>query len=176
MQQLILFLTFLKCLTSYPITPPGKSSIVRIHTKGVLPLESDVLLPYSIIQKIYSQQLANPHYKAKIQAVIRPQNNAFRKVRKSRNNLIPKHKQNIKGHIHFQRDRLNARIFKLYDNDGEYLMNLKYPAEAPLSAIQPSIVNTTTVYVDDVKSSRNGGRNRKRLSKKMVQHVWINLK
>lgn len=173
MQQLILFLTFIKCLTSYPITPPGKPSIIRIHTKGVSPLESDVLLPYSIIQKIYSQQLTNPHYKAKIQAVIRPQNKVIRKYRKSRNNFIKPKPKPLKGHIHFQRDRLNARTFKLYDNDGEYIMNLKYPEHAPLSAIKPSIVNTTTMYVDDVKSSRNG---RKRLSKKLVQHVWINLK
>ncbi|KAM7350367.1 uncharacterized protein ACRADG_008978 [Cochliomyia hominivorax] len=174
MLKFIIFLTFLKCLTSYPV-PNGKSSIVRIHTKGVLPLESDVLLPYSIIQKIYAQQMANPHFKAKIHAVIRPQNEALQKYRKSRNrnNFI---KPTVaKDHIHFKRDRFNARTFRLYDDDGEYLLNLKYPDNAALSAIQPSIINTTTMYVDDSKLTHSA-KDHNRNSKRIVQHVWINLK
>ncbi|KNC32691.1 hypothetical protein FF38_02708 [Lucilia cuprina] len=182
MLNLIILLTFLKCLNSFPITSE-KSSIVRIYTKGIMPYETDVLLPYSIIHKIYHQQISGHQpLKTKIHAVIRPDNKFIPKYRKSRNNLITPTRNSPKGHIHFQRDRFNARNFKLFDDDGEYLLNLKYPDELAIDAIQhPVITNTTTMYVNKgpvqtIAGNTNRDLEKLRSSKKVVQHVWINLK
>lgn len=177
----IIILTIIKALTSQPLFSK-KPSVVRIYTKGISPFETDVLLPYSIIQNIYEQQYK--HHKreqgtlnTKIHAAMNPRSKVANKYRPNRfnNNFVPR--KHIKGHIHFQRDSFNARIFNLYDDDGEYLLYLKYPENVVgPSEVKPFITNTFTMYVDDPHHLAKPGTKNLRSSKKLVQHVWINLK
>lgn len=149
------------------------SSIVRIYTQGISPFETDVLLPYSIIQKLYQQQLAGNHQNTKIHAVFKTQNKIIKKYRQSRN------LRNVrKGQLYFQRDRFDSRNFELYDDDGDQLLSFKYPNILAAQSIRPFIVNTTSTYINERQYDRN--RNYKednsRLPKKLIQHVWIKLK
>ena len=171
----ILWLLLLIIYQTINLIATTHSSIVRIYTQGVSPFETDVLLPYSIIQKLYQQQIAGGNPKTKIHAVFRPRNKIVKKYRQSR--LLSNTGNSLKGRLHFQRDRFDPRDFKLYDDDGVQLLSLKYPDSIATESIRPFIVNTTSAYVNEGPYNGYGNyrEDNLRLPKKLVQHVWINL-
>lgn len=190
----------LLCLAMIPVSAEKSSSIVRIYSRGVLPYETDVLLPYSIIQKLYHQQQqhllrqgrhnSGSAITTKIRAVIRPRSeiklpftaytNQYRQSRKFLSPAVTR--KPLAKHLHFEKDHLNTRNFKLYDDDGEHLLDLKYTDNVGGGggSIQPSIANITTTPIKDVTSAFSMKHNyhlgNVNSPKKLVKHVWINLK
>lgn len=171
-------------LMTLAIQEKSSPQLIRIQSRGGTLLDSDILLPYSIIQSIQQQQQQSKHtfshVHTKIRAFITPKSRkpeslyAPRKpyARQSRHffsslmaasavsSKLPNNHE-PKGKLHFERDHSNAKNFKLYDDDGEYLVDLRELSQKPI------ITNVTTSYRRE--SARAGSRSPKRL----VKHIWI---
>lgn len=112
--QLLLLLSHSLCLSLAVPRPPSRN-IIKVRASGFLPFESDLLLPFGILQQLQAQdrasRLLSPHP---------PRRRVKAKPK-------PKPKQQIRlERAHAQN---GMQLYNLIDDDGELLLNLRVHTE-----------------------------------------------
>lgn len=110
--QLLLLLSHSLCLSLAVPRPPSRN-IIKVRASGFLPFESDLLLPFGILQQLQAQDRASR---------LLPPHPPRRRVKAK-----PKPKQQIRlERAHAQN---GMQLYNLIDDDGELLLNLRVHTE-----------------------------------------------
>lgn len=115
MQLLLLLLLSHSLCLSLAVPRPPSRNIIKVRASGFLPFESDLLLPFGILQQLQAQdrasRLLSPHP---------PRRRVKAKPK-------PKPKQQIRlERAHAQN---GMQLYNLIDDDGELLLNLRVHTE-----------------------------------------------
>lgn len=113
MQLLLLLLLSHSLCLSLAVPRPPSRNIIKVRASGFLPFESDLLLPFGILQQLQAQdrasRLLSPH------------------PPRRRVKAKPKPKQQIRlERAHAQN---GMQLYNLIDDDGELLLNLRVHTE-----------------------------------------------